>query len=153
DPVCYPLRVGDRSVFQTGDSESVSTVTKVENVESGFRVTTETVDVAQKASRSSTVIVSARGVLLVEYAGEKTDPPLWHLKLPHDSKNQWTGTRPTGWKFELETKGWEQVEVPAGKYRAIRVDRKEIWNDMDRGTTTYWYAPGLGCIKIAGRSP
>src|SRR5205809_1242554 len=59
DPICYPLRVGDRSVFQAGDSETISTVTKVENVESGIRVTTETLDVAQKTTRSSTVIVSA----------------------------------------------------------------------------------------------
>ena len=151
DPVCYPLRVGDRSVFQAGEHEIVYTVTKVEKVESGTRVTNEVFYGEQKITRISIVIVSPRGVQHVEAPGQKLDQPIWWLKLPHESK--WTGTWPMGWKYEFETKGWEAIEVPAGKYRAIRVDRKDIWNDADQGTTTYWYAPGLGCIKIAGRSP
>ena len=66
DPVCYPLRVGDRSVFQAGEHEIVYTVTKVEKVESGTRVTNEVFYGEQKITRISIVIVSPRGVQHVE---------------------------------------------------------------------------------------
>ena len=36
------------------------------------------------------------------------------------------------------------VEVPAGKIRAIRLERDDGPN---RGVTTYWFAPAMGCIK------
>lgn len=153
DPVCYPLRVGDRWTHQLADSELTGVVTKVEKVEGGSSVTSELTDTTRKNSYFQTVIVSPRGVQVTEYAGQKINPPVWWLKLPHTSKNEWTGTWPGGLDFEFATKEWEVVEVPAGKFKAIRVDRKELQNGTVLGTTTYWYAPGVGCIKIAGRSP
>ena len=148
DPVCYPLRVGDRTVFQAGENENVSTVTKVEKVESGFQVTSEVLDGVRKTSYLQIAIVSVRGVSVIEYAGQKIDPPVWWLQLPHKHKNEWKGAWPNGYSMAFESIGWEQVEVPAGKYRAIRVERKDHLNGELAGTTTYWYAPGLGCIKL-----
>ena len=152
DPICYPLRVGDRLVHQLGDGELIQHVTKVEKVGGGFSVTLEVIDAARKSSHFTTAIVSSRGVQAIEYAGQKLDPPLWWLKLPHAAKNTWKGEWMGGMTFAFESKEWEEIEVPAGKFRAIRVDRQEIQNGAALGTTTYWYAPGLGCIKIAGRS-
>ena len=122
-------------------------------MESGTSVTSEVTDGTRKGSYFQTVIVSAQGVQLIEYAGKKVDPPIWWLKLPHQGKNEWTGSWPGGWEYAFETKEWEEVEVPAGKFRAIRVDRKDTQNGTLLGTTTYWYAPGVGCIKITGKSP
>jgi hypothetical protein len=44
-------------------------------------------------------------------------------------------------------KGWEDVVVPAGKFRAIRIDREET-NGTDtpqprKTRTSYWYVPGV----------
>ena len=55
--------------------------------------------------------------------------------------------------FDFATKGWEMVDVPAGRFRAIKIERAESTDGMALGTTTYWYSPGLGCIKVTGRSP
>ena len=153
DPICYPRRVGDSWVHQLADSELTGTVTKVEKVDGGTRVTSELKESTRQTSYFVTVIVSPRGVQVIEYAGQKIDPPVWWLKLPHGPKNEWTGTWPGGLDFAFETKEWEVVEVPAGKFKAIRVERHELQNGTKLGTTTYWYAPGVGCIKIAGRSP
>lgn len=152
NPICYPLRVGDKCIHQLGDGELVAEVTKVEKVESGTSVSMDVRDTTRNSNYSQTVIVSAHGVRVIEYAGQKIDPPVWWLKLPHGPKNEWTGSWPGGMDFAFETKEWEMVEVPAGKFRAIRVDRHESVNGVKQGTTTYWYAPGVGCIKITGRS-
>lgn len=153
DPICYPLGVGDTCIHQLDDGELTAIVTKVEKGEAGTSVTMNIRDTSRNSQYSQTVIVSTKGVRVVEYAGQKIDPPVWWLKLPHGPKNEWKGSWPGGTDFAFETKDWEMVEVPAGKYRAIRIDRHESVNGMKQGTTTYWYAPGVGCIKIAGRSP
>jgi len=154
DPVCYPLRVGTKCVHQLANGEVAFTVTKVEKVEGGHRVTTEVADGTTNQKYIQAAIVSARGVELVEHAGQAIDPPIAWLKLPHAEGNKWSATwLQSGTKFDFATKGWEEVEVPAGRFRAIKVERVETVGDAVQGTTTYWYSPGLGCIKITGRSP
>ena len=39
----------------------------------------------------------------------------------------------------------EEVEVPAGKFRAVRVEM-----EAGESTTTLWFAPQVGLIKMAG---
>ncbi len=41
------------------------------------------------------------------------------------------------------------VEVPAGRFTAIRVKRQDL-ADLGRGFKTYWYVPGLGKVKETG---
>ena len=40
----------------------------------------------------------------------------------------------------------EENEVPAGKFRAIRVERNSTLDEVTQGST-YWYAPRMGCVK------
>jgi hypothetical protein len=44
-------------------------------------------------------------------------------------------------------KGWEDVEVPAGKFRAIRIEREESIgvgsHDPRKNAAVYWYVPEL----------
>jgi hypothetical protein len=155
DPVCYPLRVGTVCIHQLEGGEVTFRVTKVEKVAGGHRVATEVVDGSNGNFKSrQVVVVSGRGVDLIEHNGQVIDPPVSWLKLPHAENNSWSAKWPqSGTKFDFTTRGWEVVEVPAGRFRAIKVERVESVDGQVQGTTTYWYSPGLGCIKIAGRSP
>jgi hypothetical protein len=144
EPVCFPTRVGDRLVSVIGKQEIVIVVTKVEKVEDGLEVTQEHEDATGNRTHDMTVVASAKGLKVVRYSGRELDPPLWWLKLPHVANNEWTDT----WGTQVRahrTLGWEEVEVPAGKIRAMRVERDDDSSGMNK--TTYWYAPGLGCIK------
>lgn len=154
DPICYPVRVGDKCVHQLSNGELSFTVTKVEKLADGFRVTSDVADGTTNSNYAQTVIVSPKGVDLVEHAGRKVDPPISWLKMPHAERNSWSATwAPTGVKFDFTAKGWEMVEVPAGRFRAMKVERVESQEGTVQGTTSYWYSPGLGCIKISGRNP
>src|SRR5262245_56126829 len=94
DPICYPLRVGDKCIHQLGEGELVAIVTRVDKGEAGTSVTMNVTDSTRNSSYSQTVIVSDKGVRVTEYAGQKIDPPVWWLKLPHGPKNTWTGSWP-----------------------------------------------------------
>jgi len=42
----------------------------------------------------------------------------------------------------------EDVEVPAGKFHAVRVESEEpVGKELTQKTTT-WYAPGVGWVKM-----
>ena len=153
DPVCYPIKVGDRLVHELAGGEFIQVVTKSEKIDGGHRVTLDITDTSTNSNYTQISNVTARGVEVIEYAGQKRDPSIWWVKLPHGAKNEWSSTWGGGLTFDFATKGWEMVEVPAGRLKAIKVERAESQNGTVLGTTTYWYSPGLGCIKVTGRSP
>jgi hypothetical protein len=41
----------------------------------------------------------------------------------------------------------EEIEVPAGKFKAIRVDMETVSNGRTAVRMTYWHAPGVGVVK------
>ncbi|VTR90961.1 unnamed protein product [Gemmata massiliana] len=142
EPVCFPTRVGDRMVSLWQGKELICVVTKVEKTNDGISVTQEYEDERGVRTHDQTVVASAVGLKVVRYSDRDLDKSVWWLKLPHVDNNTWTDNLHGQ---ETRTLGWEEIEVPAGKFKAIRVDR----NDNPNGTakTSYWYAPGLGCIK------
>ena len=64
----------------------------------------------------------------------------------------WTMRRPRSGAFEVRHErtvkvvGWEEVEVPAGKFRALKVQAVGAYRRLDRpfsgaAQNTYWYVP------------
>jgi hypothetical protein len=67
-------------------------------------------------------------------------PSAFELRRPH--------AMGYGLRFNRTAKvlGWEEIEVPAGRHRALRVQIEGPWERVDvrasgRSTTTMWYAP------------
>jgi hypothetical protein len=94
------------------------------------------------------LIVSPRGVFYKSFTeAQVCDPPLCTLKYPITPGEKWNYK---GVCFEhklevaLKVYDLEEVEVPAGKFKAYRVEWKEL--GKDRGKTC-WYAPGIGSVK------
>jgi hypothetical protein len=137
EAVCFPTRVGDRLVSTLNGGELVVVVTKVVKVADGVEVTQEFENADGTRTHDMTVVASAAGLKVVRYSGKTLDEPFWYLKLPHAANNEWPAGPNPGLKNV--TGGWEEVEVPAGKFRAVRVDRSD--------GSCFWYAPGLGCVK------
>jgi hypothetical protein len=101
-------------------------------------------------------LVSSSGVSEVSGGRIQYNPPIPLLKLPHkrdakgdfkttfnrDSKGQKSGMMTGG----MTAHGPEEIEVPAGKYRCIRVEwRYEVDGANEQCTT--WFAPGVGEVK------
>jgi hypothetical protein len=64
----------------------------------------------------------------------------------------WQMRRPRAGAFHarhernVKVVGWEEVSVPAGKFRALKIEAEGSWRRLDRGTSdwarnTVWYSP------------
>jgi hypothetical protein len=148
EPLYFPTRIGaeSRSLIGGKDQGGYDRVTAVEEANGEARVT---INGDAKPPEGTDLIVSAKGLFIVRQGAETYDPPLTLLKLPHVKDAKWEvdsvtkgGTRQHP-KGKFVARGYEDVEVPAGKFRAARVDA--TW---EGGTeVTFWFAPEVGQVK------
>lgn len=111
-------------------------------------------------------LVSEKGLFRLQVAGVKLDAPLCVLRLPFKSGEKWkvriSGSRQlprdadgnqivssiqtqTGSVTEAAV---EEVVVPAGKYRAVRVEMVHSPAGGKETRYTSWFAPGVGEVKV-----
>jgi hypothetical protein len=144
-PVLYlPTTVGDKRVLELSQNGKASEITEwVTAVETKGEMTVVSFTREEGGPPLYQYGASADGVFGVSYEGEVYDRPLRVLKLPPKEGETWeveppaTPGRPAQ-KFKYTTGKEEEVEVPAGKFKAVRVDVEG---------TTHWHAPGVGMVK------
>jgi hypothetical protein len=149
----FPTREGTKRVYELrarGDTfEYTEAVTKVEKQGAGFRVTTGR-EVAPGSVLKAVTDVSARGVYVVEFAGKVHADPVPLLKLPAKAGDTWTVEQQIpaahgAATFTYTVGKVEEVKVPAGTFKAIRVEER---TDALQMSATRWYAPGVGLVKM-----
>jgi hypothetical protein len=161
----FPTTVGAKKVIQmkAGDDtrELTETVTKVEEKDGVYTVTVER-DFAGGGLSGQPLIeqvfeVSAKGVYRLSSGGTKTKTPYPLLNLGVKAGEKWTSelelTGPPGGGGPVRvSKGThtmgkeEEVEVPAGKFKAVRVDVESDQNGQTAKSTA-WHAAGVGLVK------
>ncbi len=144
----YELKAGGETLTVT------ETVTKVETKD-GLALVSVARAVEGAPATLTVTEVSANGLRLMVADGEDYGEPAPLLMLPARAGQTWAWKRQpagAGTARATYTAGpEEEVEVPAGKFRALRVDSKvEV---LARSiTTTHWYAPGVGLVKMVSKS-
>jgi hypothetical protein len=74
------------------------------------------------------------------------------LSVGREYQSRWEMRRPRVGKFharherKVKVAGWEEIEVPAGKFLALKVTAEGSWRRLDRPSTgwarnTVWYVP------------
>jgi hypothetical protein len=149
-PVYYhPTREGDTRVYttRTGGStgEIVDRVEKVEATADLVKVTTARA-VPVGLTIRTTLDVSAAGVTRLPRTGSDREDPFPLLKLPAKVGDRWSPT--DGLTYRVAAVD-EAVEVPAGKYKAVRVE-VDFEGAPVPVRQTFWYAPGVGLMKETG---
>jgi hypothetical protein len=152
----YPTTKDSKWTYSTrsptgGVSETSEVVTDVEKKADGHdegpvgRVIKDRVTVFQK------IEVSARGLSRVGAGGGAAmDPPRTLLKVGAKVGDTWDhNPKPgQGQPGKYVFRGDEEVEVPAGKYKALKVEADIEFTKGQPSRVTYWYAPGVGQVKI-----
>lgn len=98
------------------------------------------------------VVVSDRGVDLAAEFGEEYDPPVPLLRLPPDPADKVKFASTLRAATRREVKGVvvvypeEDVETPAGKYRAVRSETEGTM-DGHPFRRTHWYSKGVGLVR------
>ena len=101
--------------------------------------------------------VSDKGVFRRTYAGTNYDPPMQLLKLPAKADDKWEHKRVLNPDEEplmtsFITGPSEEVEVGAGKFKAIRVTSRRSGGGRSLHQT-HWYAPNVGLVKEVTNKP
>jgi hypothetical protein len=152
-PPYFPVKVGAKRVMEATTSrqpdgapgfESVDTVTKVEAKDGTYRVTVER---ETKGKSLVTVYeVSGKGLARVASGGKGSPEPAAMLKLPAKAGETWTRGEAAA-KVTLTTGKEEEVEVPAGKFKAVPVTSESDLGGGRPVKSIAWYAPEVGLVK------
>ena len=154
----YPTREGDTCVYETRNghrtSESTSVVKAIEVRGDNLLVTTKSRS-GDGEGPSMTVEVSSRGLATVATAGRALPRPYQFVRLPARAGESWTfepGAASVP-RRKYTTVGEEEVEVPAGKFQALRIDYEASSGEEQVTTGSTWIAPGVGLVKSASKEP
>lgn len=147
-PDYYPTQLGTRWEYKVvGELTLTMVVTDLEKKEGGTVATLET-KIGERVVGTERVAVSDKGVFRVEVDKTALNPPTTILPNPVRAGQLWAskfGSPAINMAFTV--RGLEWVEVPLGKYKALRVDGAgEIAGA--RTDVTYWYAPDLGLVRM-----
>jgi hypothetical protein len=92
-------------------------------------------------------------VVLSRLSDPEDGPSITIMQLPLKAGRTWPGRPLEGGNSEtLQAMGVETVKVPAGSYQAQRVDHLIRYSNGATDTLSYWYAPGVGVVKMIERS-
>lgn len=149
DEPFWPTEVGTKWVYERNGKESVHVITKAEKIAGGTRLTIKIDDTGELAVYD----VGSSGVIHRSACGQQIDGLI--LRLPSKPEDTWIISPPEGTKrphARVTVGETEEIRVPAGTFRAIKVTIAQITADgkafEDQPPSTHWFAPGVGSIKI-----
>jgi hypothetical protein len=156
-PDYFPLRVGDSWKYRStvSDAEATVKVVSVEKQADGtMRFLLEKVAGAKidnwYSKTDGWVLMHREAYPEHEGLEMKYEPARQYLKIPLVAGATWSWKGKSTTQNELsesyQVVGTEVVEVPAGKFRAMKIVGK-IAEASATMTKTYWYADGVGLVK------
>jgi hypothetical protein len=157
----FPTTVGDTRVFEETrhNGEKLTTQTETRTVTSVDR-TEHSLSVTVRVERDGADPVVEtyahffkRGLYLVTHDNVLFNPPCCMLRLPYRRGDTWEVNNPafcaTPVKFTVGNE--EEVEVPAGKFKAIRIEAV-CEQDGRTARLTHWAAAGFGIVKSVNKT-
>lgn len=98
------------------------------------------------------IVETASTVSLSRASDPEGGPSLAILRYPLQPGVAWKGRSTASGAVEsVEPQGYETVTVPAGAFEAWRVDHVVHQPDGTEDRLNYWYAPGVGAVKLVER--
>jgi hypothetical protein len=160
----FPIEVGTKWVYKIGEAEETRIVTKAEKKGDATFLSIGRVLVSGAVVPYDQVKLSATELAQVPIpASDVVTPsidqvtPAVVLRLPPIAGDKWDFETVDSRPFGIREKGTvsvgptEEIEVPAGKFSAIRIETTVVILRatplMVPAKTVYWYSPGLGMVK------
>src|SRR6266404_3090346 len=152
----FPLRVGDSWTYRNTEEGGYTRKVLSEEPQEGgpvrYVVEIRSGVIIQNLFSKAGGWVLFHAESYLEHEGLKAtyEPPKQYLPNPlvAGQKWEWTGKDPTQVEHHESSRvvGFENVTVPAGKFRAIKVV-SEVSGGSSPITRTNWYADGVGLVK------
>lgn len=142
-PAYYPTTSGTKLVYNRDGTDEIRVIAKVEVTEKGKLVTTEELENGLSIP-FHTVLLTEKGVFILERAGTTYAAPFEMIRLPFKAGNEWQeieGSVTNGTRKAIRE---EKITVAAGEFNCIRVESRS----QQGNKTTHWYAAGIGVVKV-----
>jgi hypothetical protein len=147
----YPLQVGNKWEYKVeaggSSAQAVSRIAKIEMIDgvslARLEATVNGNPVANEHLRSDD-----KGVFRYRNNGKEINPPVCLLRYPVKSGDRWDGeiiVEKEKGKYLCESRE-ENVEVPAGKFKAMKVT-VTLEAKGQKVTTAYWFVKDIGFVK------
>ncbi len=160
-PDYYPLKVGAKWHYRLkaagqDNAKIVLQLAKFETIDGQRLGRMETVANGSVVA-SEHLASTAKGVFRHRFNGIEVMQPLCLLKYPVKDGESWDSAFSVGTEKATATcrVGREEIEVPAGKFKAVTVRVIADTGGM-KISTTYWFVAGMGVVKqtadIAGNA-
>jgi hypothetical protein len=158
----FPLRVGDSWKYRSTVSAAEATI-KVVSAEKQPDGTMRYLLEKSAGAKIQDWYSKTNGWVLMhresypEHEGleVKYEPARQYLKNPLVAGATWNWSGKSTTQNEVQESnrviGLEMVEVPAGKFRAMKIV-SQVSEGPSVMTKTYWYAPGIGLVKYTTES-
>lgn len=141
----FPTEVGAERVFRLANGgEKRDVVSAVEKDGDGLLVSMS--DPARKDAVNRVLYVAKDKVQIVQQDQHRYATPLLVFRPDAKPGDTWSFTGDPAEQVQ-RCAGEEEVEVPAGKFKAVRVDYGQETPQGFSVETTVWYAPGLGSVR------
>jgi hypothetical protein len=147
----YPLQAGNEWKYRVevggNSAQAVSRIAKVETID-GTSLARLEAKVNDNIVATEHLRATDKGVFRYRNNGQEINPPICLLKYPAKSGDKWEGDITVGkekGKYFCETKE-EQVDVPAGKFKTMKVT-VTLESKGQKVTTAYWFAKDVGFVK------
>jgi hypothetical protein len=148
----YPLQVGNQWNYRVevggSSAQAVSRISKIETIDgvplARLEATVNGTIVATEHLRAT-----KEGVFRHRNNGQEISPPLCLIKYPVKAGESWEGDITVGkekGKYACSTREENNVEVTAGKFKAIKVTIT-LDSKMQKVTTSYWFVKDIGFVK------
>jgi hypothetical protein len=151
------VKVGDRWVYQRTDHRAKPPVYRYElqvSFVDARAIHTVLVRQGKRRESDATWTPEWNGVVAVDEGVVELERGLlgFPLAVGAQYRAAWQMRRARAGAFlarherQVRVAGWEDVEVPAGRFRALRIEANGTWQRLDRKTSdwarnTVWYAP------------
>ena len=148
-PDYYPLLPGTEWEYRVGES-AVTVKVKDYTEKAGVRTGILASEVNGAEVATEAIRVDETGVYRTHINGIKIEPAVLILKFGIQKETEWAskcqvGEHKVDFLFKLD--GLEEIEVPAGKYKAVKV----IGSGNIAGTETqteFYFAEGIGIVRL-----
>ena len=156
-PDYYPLQVGNQWKYRLDvNGKEVTMTTKIAKIETIDQQKLARLEAAVDGNTSATEHLQQtdKGIFRFRTNGIESSPPLLLLKYPAKNGDKWSGAfTASDSKATYSCEAMEEeVVVPAGKYKTIRVAIK-LEEKGQVVNTTYWFAKDVGFVKQTVDAP
>lgn len=148
-PDYYPLLPGTEWEYRVGES-AVTVKVKDYTEKAGVRTGILASEVNGAEVATEAIRVDETGVYRTHINGTKIEPAVLILKFGIKKETEWATkcqVREHKVDFVFKLDGLEEIEVPAGKYKAVKV----IGSGTIAGTETqteFYFAEGVGIVRL-----